>query len=184
MTGAGGTPQPQAAAAIAFRRLGVDDLQQVFLWLIRPHVSKWYAPAPSSFAEVVAKYGPRTLDGNAVQAFIVTLDGAEAGYIQAYSIDVFPEYAAQLGCEKGVAGIDLFIGEEALLNRGIGSTVVRHFVDEVVFGAMLAHACIAGPDDGNAASIRAFEKAGFRRWKVARMDDERTECVLRRERGA
>ena len=169
---------------IAFRPLGVDDLQQIFLWLIRPHVSKWYAQEPSSFAEVVAKYGPRTLEGNAVRAFIVALDGAEVGYIQAYAIDVFPDYAAQLGCEKGVAGIDLFIGEEPLLYRGIGANVVGRFVDEVVFGAMGAQACIAGPDEGNAASIRAFEKAGFRRWKVVRMDDERSECILRRERDA
>ena len=182
----GAVPQTEAGATrvITFRPLGVDDLQQIFLWLIRSHVSKWYAQEPSSFAEVVAKYGPRTLEGNAVRAFIVTLDGAEVGYIQAYAIDVFPDYAAQLGCEKGVAGIDLFIGEEPLLYRGIGASVVARFVDEVVFGAMGAHACIAGPDEGNAASIRAFEKAGFQRWKVVRMDDERSECVLRRERDA
>ena len=169
---------------IAFRRLGVDDLQQIFLWLIRPHVAKWYAPEPSSFAEVVAKYGPRTQDGNPVQAFIVTLDGVDVGYIQAYSIDTFPDYCAQLGCEKGVAGIDLFLGEEPLLHRGIGPRVVRRFVDAVVFDSMGASACLAGPDDGNAASIRAFEKAGFRRWKGVRIDDERNECVLRCERGA
>jgi aminoglycoside 6'-N-acetyltransferase len=173
-----------AAGAIAFRRLGVDDLQQIFLWLIRPHVAKWYAPEPSSFAEVVAKYGPRTQDGNPVQALIVTLDGAEVGYIQAYAIETFPDYRAQLDCEAGVVGIDLFIGEEPLLYRGIGAQVVRRFVDEVVFASMAAQACLAGPDDGNTASIRAFEKAGFRRWKTVRMDDERNECVLRRERDA
>jgi RimJ/RimL family protein N-acetyltransferase len=173
-----------AARVIAFRRLGVDDLQQIFLWLIRPHVAKWYAPEPSSFAEVVAKYGPRTQDGNTVQAFIVTLDGAEVGYIQAYAIETFPDYRKQLGCEAGVVGIDLFIGEEPLLHRGIGPQVLRRFVDEVVFASMGAHACLAGPDDGNSASIRAFEKAGFRRWKTVRTDDERNECVLRRERDA
>ena len=171
-----------SARAIAFRRLGVDDLQQIFLWLIRPHVAKWYAPMPSSFAEVVAKYGPRTLEGNAVRSFVVTLDGADVGYIQAYAIETFPDYGAQLDCEKGVAGIDLFIGEEALLHRGIGPQVVRRFVDEIVFASMGAHACLAGPDDGNKASIRAFEKAGFQRWKTVRIDDERNECVLRRER--
>lgn len=168
--------------AIGFRRLGVDDLQQIFLWLIRAHVSKWYAPSPSSFAEIVAKYGPRTQEGNAVEAFIVTLDGADVGYIQTYAIDVFPDYGERLGCEKGAAGVDLFIGEEQLLNRGLGSQVVRRFVDEVVFGANDARACLAGADEGNAASIRAFEKAGFTRWKTVRMDDERIECVLRLDR--
>jgi RimJ/RimL family protein N-acetyltransferase len=169
--------------ALAFRRLGVDDLQQVFLWLLRPHVAKWYAPAPSSFAEVVAKYGPRTLQGNAVEAFMVTLDGADVGYIQTYPIDTFPDYAAALGCEKGAAGVDLFIGEEALLNRGIGAWIVRRFVDEVVFAKNGSATCLAGPTEGNLASIRAFEKAGFTRWKTVQIEDSEPECVMRRERG-
>ena len=96
---------------LAFRPLGAGDLQQVFLWLGRPHVCKWYAPAPSSFAEVTAKYGPRTEPCNAVRAFVVTLDGADVGYAQAYSIDGFPEYAAQVGCGPGAAGMDLFIAD-------------------------------------------------------------------------
>lgn len=171
------------SSSIVFRRLDVDDLQQVFLWLIRPHVSKWYAPAPSSFAEVVAKYGPRTQEGNAVHAYMIEVDGAPAGYIQSYDLAIFPDYAASLGCESGVAGIDLFIGEEAVLNRGLGAEAARRFVEERVFAAG-AHACVAGPDEGDRASIRAFEKAGFRRWRTLRVDDGRSECVLRRERDA
>src|SRR5688500_6820369 len=173
----------QVTPAIAFRPLDVDDLQQVFLWLIRPHVSKWYAAAPSSFAEVVAKYGPRTQEGNAVRAFVIEVDGSPAGYIQTYDLAIFPDYAASLGCEGGVAGVDLFIGEEALLNRGLGAEATRRFVEEQVFAGG-AHACVAGPDEGNRASIRAFEKAGFRRWRTLRIDDGRSECVLRRERDA
>jgi len=169
--------------ALAFRRLGVDDLQQVFLWLLRPHVAKWYAPAPSSFAEVVAKYGPRTVQGNPVEAFMVTMDGADVGYIQTYPIDTFPDYAAKLGCGKGTAGVDLFIGEEGLLNRGIGARIVRRFVDEVVFAKNGSAACLAGPTEGNLASIRAFEKAGFTRWKTVQIEDGEPECVMRRERG-
>ena len=34
---------------IAFRSLGVDDLQSIFLWLLKPHVAKWYSAAPGSF---------------------------------------------------------------------------------------------------------------------------------------
>ena len=169
-------------AAIGFRPFGVDDLQQVFLWLIKPHVAKWYAPAPGSFTEFVAKYGPRTRAGNVVQAFIVTLDGADVGYIQTYAVNDFPDYAAQLGCEPGVAAIDLFIGEEALLNGGLGSDAARRFVDQVVFARNGASACVAGPSEGNDASIRAFEKAGFRRWKTVRMEGAEPECVMRCER--
>src|SRR5260221_12192758 len=142
--------------AIAFRPLGAGDLQQVFLWLGRPHVSKWYAAAPSSFAEVVAKYGPRTEAGNAVRAFVVVLDGAEVGYIQTYPLAQVPEYAALLGCGAGAAGMDLFIADPGRMNRGLGSSVVRRFVDDVVFAQDGVSVCIAGPSEGNAAPIPAF----------------------------
>lgn len=172
------------SAEITFRPLGRDDLPLLFTWLGRAHVTKWYAKAPSSFAEVMAKYGPRTEPGNPVQAFIVGINGSDAGYIQTYAIAAFPDYAAQLECEAGVCGVDLFLGDAWRMNHGVGSAVVRRFVEEVVFGANGAHAAIAGPSEANHASIRAFEKAGFHRWKVVDAGGEEPECVMRFERGA
>ncbi len=167
---------------IAFRPLCAGDLQQVFLWLLRPHVGKWYARTPSSFAEVVAKYGPRTEPGNPVSSFIVTLDGADVGYIQSYPVSEFPGYAAELGCGTDATGIDLFIGDPWRMGRGLGSAAARRFVDDVVFARAGVDTCIAGPSEGNAAAIRAFEKAGFARWKVVKAEGAEPECVLRRNR--
>jgi aminoglycoside 6'-N-acetyltransferase len=161
--------------AIAFRRLAVDDLQQVFLWLLQPHVARGYAPAPSSFMEVVAKYGPRTRDDNVVKAYLFSVDGREAGYIQAYDLAHFPDYVAQIGSGAGV-------GDEKLIGWGLGSRVLRQFVDEVVFAGEGIGACVAGPTEGNLASIRAFEKAGFTRWKIVKPPEGESECVMRRER--
>lgn len=169
-------------AAIAFRRLGPADLQSLYLWVTRPHVTKWYAPSPRSFAEFAAKYGPRTEDGHPVQAYIVSLDGADCGYIQTYRIDEFPDYAARLECAAGAAGIDLFIADAWRMNHGLGSQVVRRFVDDIVFGANAATECIAGPAEGNLASIRTFEKAGFTLWKTVANERDEMECVMRRIR--
>jgi len=167
---------------IAFRALHVDDMLQLFLWLLRPHVCKWYAPSPSSFVEVVAKYGPRTSAGNVVRAYIIEIDGKDAGYIQTYAVRDFPDYAAALGCGDGVAAVDLFIGEEPLLHRGFGANVVERFVDDVVFAQPSVRACVASPVEGNMASIRTFEKAGFARWKTVRPEAGELECVLRKDR--
>ena len=169
---------------IAFRSLSIDDMQSMFLWLLRPHVAKWYATPPNSFAEVIAKYGPRTQRDSPVQASVILVDGKDVGYIQSYPLELFPEYAARLGCGPGEVGMDLFIGDELFLGWGLGTRAIRHYVDEVVFAGPGATACIAGPADGNEVSIRAFEKAGFRRWQVAANERGEPECVMRRERVA
>ncbi len=169
-------------ASITFRALSIDDMQSIFLWLLRPHVCKWYARAPASFTEVVAKYGPRTLADSPVRAYVIVVDGRDAGYIQAYSLDLFADYAARLGSGPGVTGIDLFLGEELMLGWGLGTRAIRRFVEEVVFAGDGVTACVAGPVEGNAASIRAFGKAGFRRWKVVDNERGERECVMRRER--
>ena len=80
--------------------------------------------------------------------------------------------------------MDLFIADSWRLNRGLGSQIVRRFVDEIVFGVNQASECIAGPSEGNEASIRTFEKAGFARWKMIRMEGAEPECVLRLARPA
>jgi RimJ/RimL family protein N-acetyltransferase len=154
-------------------------MQQVYLWLSRPHVAKWYANAPTSFAEMVAKYAPRTEPGSVVQAFVVNVDRADCGYVQTYPLREFADYAGGLECSEGAAGIDVFIADSWRLNRGLGSRVVRQFVDEIVFGANGATECLADPNEGNFASIRAFEKAGFSRWKVVHTEGAEPRCVMR-----
>jgi aminoglycoside 6'-N-acetyltransferase len=172
------------APAIAFRPFDAADFQQVFLWLIRPHVARGYGQPPGSFMEFVAKFGPRTRPDNAVKAWIVTIDGRDAGYIQTYRIDAFPDYAAQLACDGDAAGVDLFIGEESLTHRGYGPRALERFVEDVVFAQSRASCCIAGPLEGNRESIRAFEKAGFRHWKTVQVGESAHECVMRRDREA
>jgi len=167
---------------IAFRSLGIDDMQSLFLWLLKPHVSKWYSRAPGSFMEVVAKYGPRTQPGSPVHACIIVVDGKDVGYIQGYPIDHFGDYSAKIGVEPGVQGVDLFIGEEMFLGWGLGARAIRRFVDRHVFGATSAPACIGGPQEGNRSAIRAFERAGFVRWKTSENEHGELECIMRRER--
>lgn len=171
------------SARIAFRPLAEPDLAHLYDWLGRRHVKRWYAPQPRSFAEVAARYRPRTQPESAVKAYIVQADGSDAGYVQAYPIAAFPEYERALGCEKGVAGVDLFLADEWRTGRGLGPEVIRRFVADKVFGRLGAVACVAGPVEGNAASIRAFEKAGFRRWKEAVNERGERECVLRLDAG-
>jgi len=180
---AAGAPVSAAAnvlAAVSFRPLAEDDLPALFTWLNEPHVARDYAPAPATFAEVVARYGPRTEPGNVVRAFVVEIEGRDAGYAQAYAVEDFTEYAAAIGAERGTFGVDLFLAAAAPPHRGLGPRVIRRFVDEVVFREHGAVACVADPAEGNPAAVRAFEKAGFARWKRVHEEGGEPRCVLRR----
>ena len=170
--------------SIAFRPLAEADFPLLFTWLGRAHVKRWYAPEPRSFMELVARYRPRTLADNPVRAFIIEVDGADAGYIQKYPLEPFVEYRARLGLEgePGVMGMDLYLGDEWRTGHGLGAFVIGRFFAGEVLADPAVGACIAGPHEGNAQSIKAFERAGFRRWKTVENEDGERECVLRRDR--
>ena len=110
---------------LGFRALSADDMQQLFLWLLRPHVAKWYAPAPSSFAEVVAKYRPRTEPGNVVRAYVIELEGAGVGYIDGRETRDFGDIARALAariaraCDSGAIALERIAPRE-----GIRATVI------------------------------------------------------------
>ena len=104
--------------------------------------------------------------------------------VETYLIADHPEWDALVGAGPGVAGLDLFIAEEHLLGRGLGPRIIRTFLDDVVFADPAVTACVAAPSIHNAASLRAFEKAGFRGGPVVEDPEEGPVRVLRIERPA
>jgi len=150
------------ADAIAFRPLRRDDFPLLARWLNTPHVREWWRDDPRTLAEVEAEYAPRVDGRSATSCYIMLHEGRPVGYIQAYRIADEPEYAAALGVEEGAAGVDLFIGEEAYVHRGLGPRLLRAFLREVVFRMPGVTCCAIGPAASNAIAIRAYEKAGFR----------------------
>ena len=83
-----------------------------------------------------------------------------------------------------MAGVDLFVAEPELTGRGFGSEALRRFVVDIVFSDAEGHDCVADPDAENVASLRAFEKAGFRvvRRFVDPSDNDKLHALLRLDR--
>ena len=138
-------------------------------WLNAEHVARWYRVrgiSEPSFEWVTARYLSRIRGDDRTRSFVIMLGRRPIGYIQAYFIADDPEYAAQTHVEDGAAGVDMFIGEPELVHKGLGSPIMRRFLDEIVFGDMRAKCCIIGPEPENSAAIRAYEKAGFRYLKT------------------
>ena len=70
-------------------------------------------------------------------------------------------------------------------HRSLGVEVLRRFVGDVVFARPETTACIADPDVRNTASIRAFEKAGFRRvGEFLEPEDGQLHALVRLDREA
>jgi aminoglycoside 6'-N-acetyltransferase len=144
---------------ITFRLLKRDDLPLLCEWLNREHVRRWWHRS-HTLGEVEAKYGPRIDGTELVLVFVIELDGRPAGVIQTYLTVDYPDW---IGAQDGVAGVDLFIADEELIGQGLGPRILTEFTRVIVFADPAATACATSPEVVNKASIRAFEKAGFRR---------------------
>jgi aminoglycoside 6'-N-acetyltransferase len=147
--------------SIRFEPLTRNDLVQLHAWLQKPHVAAWWR-GPETLEEVEADHLP-SIDGTEPSYhYVIVVDGRPVGMIQWYLVSDFPEWEEILDVGEGVAGVDLLIGEEDAIGRGLGPEVLRSFIAEVVFAKEKTHAVVAGVEPGNTRSLRAFEKAGFR----------------------
>jgi len=141
--------------AITFVRFAAPHALLMFDWLRRPHVAEWWDDPPR-LNEIVVEYvvAPK------VAPYIVHLDGRPIGFIQSY-------VAATAGdgwwpdiTDPGVVGIDQFIGEPDLLGKGIGTAMVRAFIERL-FADPGVTMIQVDPSPDNARAIRCYEKAGF-----------------------
>ena len=105
--------------------------------------------------------------------YVIRLDADPIGVLQSYRIDDHPEYSAQLALGRPAIGIDLFIGEAALVGHGHGPALIRAFLRDVAFARYGIDRCVIGPTLSNVAAIRAYEKAGFRFLKTYLEPDAR-----------
>jgi len=96
------------------------------------------------------------------KVFIICYNGKPIGSIQCALYDNNPEWKKAYGFADNLAGIDIFIGEENYLHKGLGSVIIRKFLCDIVFVVYDVNACTLDPEPENKIAIRAYEKAGFR----------------------
>lgn len=184
-----GAAAPEAArpldpAALGFRPLGLAELPLIHHWLNAPWVACWWPMADCSQQAVLAKYARRARGETPTRCFIILHAERAIGLIQTYRLTGHADYAQAVQAEPGAAGVDLFIGEREYLHRGLGAPILRRFLREVVFApGAPATACYIGPDQSNAAAIRAYEKAGFLHLRTVTIPgEEEPEQVMRLSR--
>ena len=134
-------------------------------WLTKPHVSRWWRGLNT--LELVKDEFESCIDGSEPSlVFIAIVKQKPIGLIQTYAVSDYPDHAKSVGLDRAV-GIDLFIGEENYINKGYGTVMLGEFIDSVIKQKYKSFdLVVADPETANTASIRAFEKAGFKKGKL------------------
>jgi aminoglycoside 6'-N-acetyltransferase len=154
-----------------FRPMSAADLSMVGRWLNAPQVAAWWHEPDQQFALVRGD-----LDDPAMNQFIVTTGNRPFAYLQCYDPGAWPDNG--LGAHPdGTRGIDQFIGEPDMIDRGHGSALIRDFVDHLLQAG--TPRVVTDPDPANLRAVRAYEKAGFQKAGLVDTPDGRTLLMVR-----
>ena len=141
----------------------------MFRWLNTPHVNKWYTlygkKSPSQ-EDVRRKYSPRINGEDPTTCYLIIYDGMPIGHVQSCRLDDYPAAKAMFDLNENVAGVDIFIGEEDYIHLGLGSTIIKKFLKEVVFINYDVACCIVDPDPKNEVAVKSYSKVGFKHVKT------------------
>jgi aminoglycoside 6'-N-acetyltransferase len=157
----------------AFRRLTRDDFGLLGRWLAEPHVHEWwdheYTP------EALERDFGRAIDGDEpAEDHVALLDGSPVGIVQYSHFVDYPEYVEEMAAVypvgEGSVSIDYFIGEPDRIGAGVGTEMIRFFVERIWATDARATHVVVPVNSANERSWRALLRAGFR--LVARGDLE------------
>ena len=149
--------------SIAFRELGEEDLALLAEWLGRPHVVEWWGgddPAPS-LEDGRLKYARRIRDDSSVKCYIACEGDEPIGFVQSYVAMTAGDGWWADETDPGVHGFDQFLADGNRLGQGLGTRMVRAFVERLLADPAVTR-IQTDPDPRNARAIRCYEKAGFR----------------------
>jgi RimJ/RimL family protein N-acetyltransferase len=144
-----------------FKILELSDIPSMFNWFNLPHVQKFYSLRTWTENEVLEKFKPYILGAKPVLGFIVVMDKKPIGYVQLSRVRDYPWPNQNLPEEviNNAAVMDIFIGDESMIGKGIGGKIIRTFIQNKVWPEF--QYCIVDPDLENLAAVRCYEKLGF-----------------------
>ncbi len=83
-----------SAGDVTFRPLAEGDIPMMKRWLEDPDVAAWYREESTGLEALREHYRSEIAGTSTTRAFIMQLDGQDAGYIQCYVIDDEPDVRA------------------------------------------------------------------------------------------
>lgn len=147
-----------------FRRLSRDDFGLLAEWLAAPHVVQWWAHEYTPEA-VERDFGP-SVDGHEPgEDHLALLDGSPIGLVQYSHFVDYPEYLEEMAdvypVGDGAVTMDYLVGAPERVGRGVGTEMIRAFVERVWATDPLATHIVVPVNTANERSWRALLRAGF-----------------------
>lgn len=157
-----------------------DDRCAVHAWMNDPEVARfWELPLP---AQQIEAYLREQRASSHSTPYLGCLDGTPMSYWELYRADLDP-LAAHYPARPRDAGVHLLLGPAEHRGRGLGARLLRAVSDWQLSAEPYAERVVAEPDVRNVRSVRAFERAGFRRVRDLDLPDKRAAFMVR-ERSA
>jgi len=154
-------PPLHGTHGVSLRPVRDSDLPDLLRWRQDPEVVEFWDVAPETIEEAREEF----LEADIVPLwrFVIEWQGRGVGSVEYSHPYADTDYL-------WTAGIDIFIGEPAARNRGVGTEAVRTLL-QYLFEVKHLHRVTIDPEVGNARAIRSYEKAGFRFDGVLRHND-------------
>jgi acetyl CoA:N6-hydroxylysine acetyl transferase len=174
-------PVPAGSQTFRLREVRPEtDLELLHGWMNDPEVARFWGLAvpPSDLAAYLE--GVRT-SAHASPA-IGCLDGVPMSYWELYRADLDP-LARHYAALPNDAGLHLLLNSEHR-GKGLGATLIELVSSSALAADARAMRVVAEPDVRNRPSIRAFERAGFRRQRDLDLPGKRAALMVRQREAA
>ena len=157
--------------SISFTPLAKSHFSLLLKWLNSPHMKKWWDPdiqwtptlIEQKYTNYVLQYKIQDGVKKPIHPYIICKDTISIGYIQIYNAYDFPRSKPLIELSSQLAALDIFIGEQSALHKGLGAQAINQFL-EANHDLAYTHVFV-DPDKENKAAIRTYEQAGFKRFK-------------------
>lgn len=166
-----------------FKPLSFADVSLMYQWFNLPHVQRFYSLREWTEKEVLEKLKLYITGEKPVSGFIVLMDENPIGYVQQYKISEQYEVSDYSWFDQGLsqaivnnaAGMDLFIGDEKFIGKGIGNEIIKAFIKSKVWSQF--QYCVVDPDIRNISAIKCYEKLNFHNHAVIDTENELGQSV-------
>lgn len=178
---AAGIEQCRAAlggsGCFALRELDLDrDLDLVHTWMNDPEVARFWEMPWSR--DRIAAYLRHQQAARHSTPCLGELDGVAMSYWECYRADLDP-LAEHYPAREHDAGVHLLLGPPDCRGRGLAADLLRVVAGWQLDADSRASRVVAEPDVRNERSVRAFQRAGFRRVAELELPDKRAALLVR-----